>query len=76
MGDPADPEFERKIRRQIHANYKLKAAQNADLYKRLMEAQAKIRMLELLLENQRELVELADSVVRDGTPEEKVSASE
>lgn len=70
MGEPKDAEYERHIRREIHKRYKVKAAETASLYKRLMEAQAKIRMLELLLDDQKELVELADVIISDGTPED------
>lgn len=67
MGEPTDPVFERRVRREIHQRYKTKAAAFQELYTLCQRQKARIETLEMQLAEYMDTIELAEHVISDGT---------
>ena len=74
MGKPEDPEFERRIRREVYERFKKAKKESQQLHLELNRANAYIKVLENQLETCAEIVALAEKIITDGTEGDRVLA--
>lgn len=71
MGKPEDPEFERRIRREVYERYKKAKQEIQRLTIELNRANAYIKVIEHQLEACAEIVGLAEKVITEGTESDR-----
>jgi hypothetical protein len=74
MGKPEDPEFERRIRREVYERFKAAKKENQQLSLELNRALAYIKVLEGQLEGCADIVALAEKIITEGTESDREMA--
>jgi hypothetical protein len=71
MGKPEDPEFERRIRREVYRRYKEAKTENQRITAELNRLRCRVSELEQIISWNAKIVALSEKIITDGSwPEE------